>query len=120
MRKLVLTLVLTCASVANAHEGHHGALHLVHPHAAPVEEGKATDLVLTINNDGAADQLVAIETEIGKVELKPVRIPAKAKNLVVHARLTGARRSYNDSEMVPATFVFAKAGRVSEDVMFDR
>ncbi|GIL39457.1 hypothetical protein TMPK1_16940 [Rhodospirillales bacterium TMPK1] len=121
MRTISIALAISLlAAAAVAHDTKHGSLHLVHPHAAPVEEGGTCELTLTISNSGGADQLLAIETEIARVELAPTKIPAKAKNLVVHAKLLGARRTYNDSEMVPATFVFAKAGRIAEEIMIDR
>lgn len=116
----LLALSLLLATGAVAHEAHHGGLRLIHPHVPPVEEGKTTQLMLTISNDGVADQLLGVETEIGTVKLQPVQIPAKAKTIQVRAVLLGARRTYVDSEMVPATFVFAKAGRVSEEIMIER
>lgn len=121
MRSFSLAAILLLAAAsASAHENHHGALRLVHPHASPVDEGKSTEIELAVSNTGAADRLVAVETEMGKVELQPVAIPANAKNLVVRAKLASASRTYIDSEMIPATFVFAKAGRVAEEIMIDR
>jgi copper(I)-binding protein len=124
MRSSLLVLgaaLLLATGTAVAHDSKHGALRLMHPHANPVDEGGTTELTLSISNDGAPDRLVAIETEMAKkVELKPVQIPSKAKNLVVKAKLVGATRTYLDTEMVSATFVFAKAGRVVEDIMVDK
>jgi copper(I)-binding protein len=139
---LVTTLLLGSLSLAHADGVTIGDLQIVHPAIpAPPAGAKSAAGYLEIVNDGsAADRLLGIETGFAKramlhttehaedgvarmVHLTAIDIPADGTVTLarggLHIMLMGLTGPLSEGDIVPATLIFEKAGRVEVEFHVD-
>lgn len=127
---------------AHAHSVKKDTLEIIHPHInEPFAGAKSAAAYMAISNEGeAADRLLGIETPAaqktslhatehagdGVARMRPVagiEIPAgETVNLEpggLHVMLMGLTAPLKEGDMVPATFLFERAGAVSVEFMVD-
>jgi len=137
-----LMAALLISTTAHAHSVRQGALEIIHPHIpVPSASAKTAAGYMGISNDGPeADRLIAIETPIAKsaklhgtetgddgiarmTALEGVEVPAGDTIVLepgeMHIMLMGLTATLHEGDMIPATLVFEKAGRVPFEFMVD-
>lgn len=137
-----LLAALLLSTAASAHGIRQGALEIIHPNIpAPAVSAKAAAGYMGISNDGPEpDRLIAIETASAKSAklhgtetgadgiarmsaLDGIEIPAGDTVVLepgaVHVMLMGLTGPMREGDMIPATLVFEKAGRVAIEFMVD-
>lgn len=144
MRKgfAIITLLMAFAGPAAAHEITVGDLQIIHANIPePAVAAKTAAGYMVIANDGAEpDALIGIETPVaqkamlhesatdaqGVTRMTHVdRLPIPAGDAAVlepggfHIMLMGLTGPLAEGQMVPATLVFEKAGRVQIEFMID-
>ena len=139
---LVTTLLLGTLNLAHAHGVTLGDLEIIHPAIpAPPAGAKVAAGYLEIVNDGSvADRLLGIETGIAKsamlhttehsddgvarmIHLEAIDIPADGTVTLarggMHIMLMGLTGPLAEGDMIPATLIFEKAGRVEVEFSVD-
>jgi copper(I)-binding protein len=132
---LGILTALALASASHAHGVTAGDLEIIHPSIpAPPASTKAAGGHMGIRNDGdAPDRLIGVEmdaadhimlhtTEIGSdgvarmIHLDAIELPPGETVLLqpggLHVMMMGLRRTFEEGDMIPATLVFERAGRV--------
>lgn len=143
MKNIITALFMSCLStMAQAHDLQVGQLQIIHP-AVPLvmEHAKSASGYMVIANDGdMPERLLGIETPVagkatlhttetdadGVTKMKPLAmIEIPADDIVVlepggmHIMLMGLKRPLAEGDMLPATLIFEKAGRVDFEFMVD-
>lgn len=141
MKPLALLALLLLPAPLAAHEITVGSFEIIHPMIPlPPKGAKSAAGYMAIANEGAeADVLVGIETPIAKkaevhatqmdgtiakMEAVPrLEVPAGETVLLqpgeMHVMLMGLTGPLAEGDMIPATLVFEKAGRVAIEFMVD-
>lgn len=138
----ILTLLMAFAGPVIAHETAVGDLQIIHANIPePAAAAKSAAGYMVIANDGAEpDALIGIETPAaqkamlhesatdaqGVATMTHIdRLPIPAGDAAVlepggfHIMLMGLTAPLTEGQMVPATLVFEKAGRVQIEFMID-
>jgi periplasmic copper chaperone A len=138
--RLIVGLMLVAQ--AHAHEFTAGDLELIHPNIpAPAASAKAVGGYLGIANSGTEpDRLIGVEVPsvmraeihttqhsadgIAKMmQLEGIDIPAGETVMLerggMHIMLMGLKAPLTEGQMVPATLIFERAGRVEIEFMID-
>lgn len=138
----ILTLLMAFAGPVIAHETAVGDLQIIHANIPePATAAKSAAGYMVIANDGAEpDALIGIETPVaqkamlhesatdaqGVATMTHIdRLPIPAGDAAVlepggfHIMLMGLTAPLTEGQMVPATLVFEKAGRVQIEFMID-
>lgn len=139
---LVTTLFLGSLSFAHAHGVTVGTMEIIHPAipAPPAGAKSAAGYLEIVNAGGAADRLLGVETAIAKramlhatdhgadgvarmIHLDAIDIPAGGTVLLepggLHIMLMGLTGPLTEGDMIPATLVFERAGRVAIEFSVD-
>lgn len=141
---LIAALLLSSAvsTGAFAHGITHGDLEIIHPNIPqPAKAAKAAGGYMGISNEGKTpDRLIGIETDIAKKaevhitevsaegvasmrHIEALEIPAEDTTLLepggTHIMLMGLTAPLTEGDMVKATLIFEKAGRVEIEFMVD-
>lgn len=139
---VILTLFMAFAGPVFAHETAVGDLQIIHANIPqPGATARSAAGYMVIANDGTeADALIAIETPAaqkamlhesatdaqGVATMTHIdRLPIPAGDAAVlepggfHIMLMGLTGAFTEGQMVPATLVFEKAGRVQIEFMID-
>ena len=139
---LVTTLFLGSLSFAHAHGVTVGTMEIIHPAipAPPAGAKSAAGYLEIVNAGGAADRLLGVETAIAKramlhatdhgadgvarmIHLDAIDIPADGTVLLepggLHIMLMGLTGPLTEGDMIPATLVFERAGRVAIEFSVD-
>jgi copper(I)-binding protein len=101
----------------------HDADHLLITEAvaSPLDDGGAAAF-LTIDNRGAPDRLIGVESPIAEANLYSPEadlgppVPVGASSLApdsAHIRLQGPSETFQDGALIPLTLIFAEAGPVT-------
>lgn len=139
---LVTTLFLGSLSFAHAHSVTVGTMEIIHPAipAPPAGAKSAAGYLEIVNAGDAADRLLGVETAIAKramlhatdhgadgvarmIHLDAIDIPAGGTVLLepggLHIMLMGLTGPLTEGDMIPATLVFERAGRVEIEFSVD-
>ena len=139
---LVTTLFLGSLSFAHAHSVTVGTMEIIHPAipAPPAGAKSAAGYLEIVNAGDAADRLLGVETAIAKramlhatdhgadgvarmIHLDAIDIPAGGTVLLepggLHIMLMGLTGPLTEGDMIPATLVFERAGRVAIEFSVD-
>ena len=139
---LVTTLLLGSLSFAHAHSVTVGEMEIVHPAipAPPAAARSAAGYLEIVNAGSVGDRLLGVETAIAKqamlhttnlgadgvarmVHLDVIDIPANGTVLLepggMHIMLMGLTGPLTQGDMIPATLVFERAGRVEVEFSVD-
>ena len=139
---LVTTLFLGSLSFAHAHGVTVGTMEIIHPAipAPPAGAKSAAGYLEIVNAGDAADRLLGVETAIAKramlhatdhgadgvarmIHLDAIDIPADGTVLLepggLHIMLMGLTGPLTEGDMIPATLVFERAGRVAIEFSVD-
>lgn len=139
---LVTTLFLGSLSFAHAHSVTVGTMEIIHPAipAPPAGAKSAAGYLEIVNAGDAADRLLGVETAIAKramlhatdhgadgvarmIHLDAIDIPAGGTVLLepggMHIMLMGLTGPLTEGDMIPATLVFERAGRVAIEFSVD-
>ncbi len=137
-----LATALMLSTAAFAHGVTVGDLEIIHPHIpAPAATAKSAGGFMGIANDGSsADRLLGVESAFAKQvmlhttdhgadgvaamrHVEAVDIPAGETVLLerggLHVMFMGLTTKVAEGDMVPATLIFEKAGRVEVEFMVD-
>ncbi len=139
---LVTTLMLGSLSFAHAHGVTVGEMEIVHPAipAPPAAARSAAGYLEIVNAGSVGDRLLGVETAIAKqamlhttdhgadgvarmIHLDAIDIPADGTVLLepggLHIMLMGLTGPLTEGDMIPATLVFERAGRVAIEFSVD-
>ena len=139
---LVTTLLLGSLSFAHAHGVTVGEMEIVHPAipALPAAARSAAGYLEIVNAGSVGDRLLGVETAIAKqamlhttdhgadgvarmIHLDAIDIPAGGTVLLepggLHIMLMGLTGPLTEGDMIPATLVFERAGRVEIEFSVD-
>ena len=139
---LVTTLLLGSLPFAHAHGVTVGEMEIVHPAipAPPAGAKSAAGYLEIVNAGSVADRLLGVETAIAKqamlhttdhgadgvarmIHLDAIDIPAGGTVLLepggLHIMLMGLTGPLTEGDMIPATLVFERAGRVAIEFSVD-
>lgn len=143
MQRIMATLVALClAGTALAHGVTSGTIEVIHPNIPePPKGAKSAAGYMAISNAGAApDRLIGVEspiaaramlhrTEFGAdgvarmIHLASVDLPADDTVLLepggIHVMFMGLQVEMTEGDLLPATLIFEKAGRVEVEFMVD-
>jgi len=144
MKYVILALVgaLTLAGPTDAHGTRQGTIEIIHPHVnEPFRGAKSAAGYMAISNEGAqADRLIGVETEAarkpglhatehggdGVARMRPIaaiEIPAGETVVLepggMHLMLMGLTAPLEEGQMVPATLVFERGGRIAVEFAVD-
>lgn len=138
---LALGVLLTFASIANAHEITVGDLTITHPQARPNLPNRPTAAYMVITNDGkAADRLLSAKSSaFGAVEMHTtikqgdvmkmmpvdvIEVPAEDSAVLepggLHLMLFEGSKAFKVDEMFPLTLTFEQAGEVEVMVKVEK
>lgn len=143
MRSILATLLALClGGAALAHGVTLGAIEVIHPNIPqpPAGAKSAAGYMALANNGAAPDRLLAIESPIAEVvslhrtevaadgvarmrALPAIDLPADDIVLLepggLHVMFMGLLVPMTEGDMLPATLVFEKAGRIEVEFMVD-
>ncbi len=139
---LGLMAALLLSTAAAAHGVKSGDLEIIHPNIPqPAATAKSAAGYMAISNEGAtADRLIGVESALAQksmlhttetsadgvarmIHLESLEIPAGDTVVLeqggMHVMLMGLTGSVTEGDMVPATLIFERAGRVAVEFMVD-
>lgn len=143
MRHILATLLALCLGpAAQAHGVTAGAIEIIHPNIPQPPKGarSAAGYMAIANDAPEADRLIAIESPISAqatlhttqfspegiarmIHLPAIEIPARDTIVLepggLHVMFMGLTAGVTEGQMLPATLVFEKAGRVGIEFMVD-
>lgn len=137
-----LLVVLVLPLSLDAHSVTIDGIEVIHPNIpAPPASAKSAAVYMAISNNTAeAERLIGVETPLAKqaalhtteqgtggvvrmIKLEGVDIPAGETVVLepggMHVMLMGLTGQVREGDMVPATLIFEKAGRVDLEFMVD-
>jgi periplasmic copper chaperone A len=139
---VAVLLALSMGSAVQAHQYTAGDLSISHPHIPlPAASAKSVGGYLSISNTGAeADRLIGVEVPVVKhamvhttihgedgvarmTHLEFLDLPAGETVTLerggLHVMMMGLQSALTEGQMVPATLIFEKAGRVEIEFSVD-